>query len=85
MPETFSIILDTALILGLTVVGLLEIHPVWKWSSFVAVTCFVLVISYLFLQNFGLFLDFFFPLLILGAHTGFEHWRESNHRTQPVH
>jgi hypothetical protein len=29
--------------------------------------------SYLFLQTFGLFLDFFFPLIILTLHVSIEH------------
>jgi CHASE2 domain-containing sensor protein len=81
-PDNVAEILDVVLVLLLSCLGLLEIHVLWKWAGVAAVFLVVLVGSYLFLQTFGLFLDVFFPLIILGLHAVYEHlseWRRAAH------
>ena len=78
-PELFGEALDVVLVLLLSLFGMVEIHWAWKWSVVAVSSIFVLVFSYFFLQTFGLFLDFFFPLIFVGLHSGYEHVLEWRH------
>ena len=69
-------ILEWAMACCLALVEALEIHTAWKWTAFVL--CFLLSVglSFLLLQNLGLFLDFFIPIVIIVVHTVVEHLLE---------
>jgi CHASE2 domain-containing sensor protein len=75
-PESIAIVLEVLLVLLLSVFGMFEIHWVWKWSAVLASSLGVIVFSYLLLHTFGIMLDFFFPLIFVGLHSGYEHIRE---------
>jgi CHASE2 domain-containing sensor protein len=78
-PESLSIVLEGILVLSLSILGMLEIHWAWKWSAVLLSCIAVIVFGYLLLRTFGLMLDFFFPLIFLGLHSGYEHVREWRH------
>jgi CHASE2 domain-containing sensor protein len=78
-PESIAILLEILLVICLSILGLLEIHWAWKWSAVLISSLGVILFSYLLLRRFGLMLDFFFPLIFLGLHSGFEHVREWRH------
>jgi uncharacterized membrane protein required for colicin V production len=54
---------------GLAVLFVLEIRVVWKWAGFLLTCLLSLLLTYVLLQNLGLFLDFFIPILIIVVHT----------------
>ena len=81
-PDAAGEAIDAILVLLIACIGMLEIHAGWKWGAVVAVSVLVVVGSYLLMRTFGLFLDFFFPLIFLGLHAGFEHVREWRHAAQ---
>ena len=78
-PESLAITLEVLLVLSLSLLGMLEIHWAWKWGAVVLSSLAVIVFCYLLLRTFGLVLDFFFPLIFLGLHSGYEHVREWRH------
>lgn len=75
--------LEIALALALAMIGVLEIHSAWKWAAFGISIVLSVVFTYTLLQNLGLFLDFFIPMLMIVAHTIAEEalkiWHESRH------
>jgi CHASE2 domain-containing sensor protein len=78
-PEPVAILLEGLLVLSLSILGMLEIHWAWKWGAVFVSSLGVLIFSYLLLRTFGLMLDFFFPLIFVGLHSGYEHIHEWRH------
>jgi CHASE2 domain-containing sensor protein len=62
-------VLEWAMTCGLAVLFVLEIRVVWKWAGFLLTCLLSLLLTYVLLQNLGLFLDFFIPILIIVVHT----------------
>lgn len=81
-PESLAVLLEGLLVLSLSVLGMFEIHWAWKWSAVLLSCVAVIIFGYLLLRTFGLMLDFFFPLLFLGLHSGYEHVREWHHSAE---
>jgi hypothetical protein len=63
----------------LALVGALEVHAGWKWAGFVVSFLASVVVAYALLQNLGIFLDFFIPILIILLHTMTEAVLEMRH------
>jgi CHASE2 domain-containing sensor protein len=74
--ESVAVALEVLLVLFLSVLGMFEIHWAWKWSAVFLSSLGVIIFSYLLLHTFGIMLDFFFPLIFVGLHSGYEHIRE---------
>jgi CHASE2 domain-containing sensor protein len=66
--ETAEMI-EIGLVLALALVGLMEIHVLWKWAALAIGLALSLLLTYTLLQNLGLFLDFLIPLLMIVFHT----------------
>jgi len=62
-------VVEWAMTCGLAVLFVLEIRVVWKWAGFLLTCLLSLLLTYVLLQNLGLFLDFFIPILIIVVHT----------------
>jgi hypothetical protein len=73
-------ILEWGLALALALLGSLEVHAGWKWVGFSLSILLSTLLTYVFLQNLGLFLDFAIPLLIIVAHTFTEEVLEMRHQ-----
>ena len=72
-------IIEWTLAFLLALIGALEVHAGWKWLGF-GLTCTAsVVLTYVLLQNLGLFLDFFVPILMIVAHTVTEEILEMRH------
>jgi CHASE2 domain-containing sensor protein len=78
-PESIGIALEVLLVLALSLLGMLELHWAWKWGAVLLSCVGVVIFCYLLLRTFGLMLDFFFPLIFLGLHSGYEHLHEWRH------
>jgi CHASE2 domain-containing sensor protein len=66
----------------LTLIGIQEIHPGWKWLSFFASILICFVLTYLLIENLGIFMDFLIPLCLMIVHTLVEEviaWRRELH------
>ena len=78
--------IEIGLVLALALVGLMEIHALWKWAALVIGLVLSLLLAYTLLQNLGLFLDFLIPLLMIVFHTLGEEvlgvWHEFQHLKQ---
>ena len=61
--------LEWGLALVLALLGALEVHAGWKWGGFVLSCTASVLLTYVLLQNLGLFLDFFIPILMIVVHT----------------
>jgi CHASE2 domain-containing sensor protein len=76
-------LLEIGLALVLAMIGVLEIHSAWKWAAFGIGVVLSILFTYTLLQNLGLFLDFFIPVLMIIAHTIAEEalkiWHEFRH------
>lgn len=77
--ENLVIALEVALVLIVAVVLALPI-PVWqRIVTVTAMTVLFVLLSYFFIQNLGLFFDFFVPVVVLVGHLAVEkvlHWRK---------
>lgn len=62
-------IIEWSLALALALIGALEIHAGWKWAALGSSLLASVLLTYVLLQNLGLFLDFFVPILMIVAHT----------------
>jgi CHASE2 domain-containing sensor protein len=62
-------LLEWGLAMFMALLGALEVHAGWKWSGFVLSCLASVLLTFVLLQNLGLFLDFFIPILIIVAHT----------------
>jgi CHASE2 domain-containing sensor protein len=69
MADSTAEMLEIALAIFLAFIGVLEIHSGWKLGAFLAGMLFSVVLTYVLLQNLGLFLDFAIPLLMIVVHT----------------
>ena len=76
--------LEWGLALALALLGALEIHAGWKWGEFVLSCTASVLLTYVLLQNLGLFLDFFIPVLMIVVHTMAEGLLEMRHELQHV-
>lgn len=76
ITDVMAELLESALVIVLAVVGVLNIHGFWKWGAFAIGMMLSLLLTYVLLQNLGLFLDFFIPLLMIAVHTLFEEFLE---------
>jgi len=72
-------ILELTLAIALALIGALEIHAAWKWGAFAASCAISFVLTYVLLENLGIFLDFLVPLFILIGHTLFEEFWAMRH------
>jgi CHASE2 domain-containing sensor protein len=61
--------LEWGLALALALLGAMEVHAGWKWGGFVLACLLSVLLTYVLLQNLGLFLDFFIPILMIVVHT----------------
>jgi hypothetical protein len=75
-------IIEWVLALVLALIGALEVHVGWKWLGFFASFFASIVLTYVLLQNLGLFLDFFIPIVMIVAHTMTEELLEMRHELQ---
>jgi CHASE2 domain-containing sensor protein len=75
--------LEIGLALLLAMIGALEIHTAWKWAAFGIGIVLSILFTYSLLQNLGLFLDFFIPMLMIVVHAIAEEalkaWHELRH------
>ncbi len=51
-----------------------SVRAVWKLVVFISLAVVMVVISYFFWQNLGLYFDFFIPMALLFIHFPIEHW-----------
>jgi CHASE2 domain-containing sensor protein len=69
VSDTAGEILEWSLAIVLAVIGSLEIHALWKWGVLAISIVISFALSYILLENLGIFLDFLVPLVILIGHT----------------
>ena len=69
VSDSAAEIIEVGLVLALAVIGLFEIHVLWKWAALAVGLVLSLLLTYTLLQNLGLFLDFLIPLLMIVFHT----------------
>jgi len=77
-------ILEWSLALAMAILGALEVHAGWKWGGFVLSCMASVLLTYVLLQNLGLFLDFFIPILLIVVHTMAEELLEMRHELHHV-
>jgi hypothetical protein len=75
-------VIEWGLAFGLAMIAALEIRPVWKWSAFVVASAFSVLLTYVLLQNLGLFLDFIVPMLMIMVHTIADEVLEMRHQVR---
>jgi CHASE2 domain-containing sensor protein len=69
MADVTGEVLEVLMALGLSLIGVLEIHSAWKWAAFSSSCVLSLLLAYVLLQDLGIFLDFLVPYMILVFHT----------------
>ena len=79
ISEHTAEIIEGFLALALALLTSLEVHEGWKWTGFFFSFIACILLSYVLLQNLGLFLDFFIPILIIVVHTVIEEILEMRH------
>jgi CHASE2 domain-containing sensor protein len=83
VSDSTAEMIEIGLVLALALIGLMEIHALWKWAALAVGLILSLLLTYTLLQNLGLFLDFLIPLLIIVFHTLGEEligiWHEFQH------
>lgn len=79
ITDIMAELLESGLVIVLAVVGVLNIHGFWKWGAFATGMTVSLLLTYVLLQNLGLFLDFFIPLLMIAVHTLVEEFLAIRH------
>jgi CHASE2 domain-containing sensor protein len=82
VSERTAEVLEGLLVILLGVIGALDIHASWKWGAFFSGLLLCIMFTYVLLQNLGLFLDFFIPLMMIVVHTFVEevlHMRHELH------
>ena len=62
-------VLEWAMALLLALVAAIEVPAGWKWGSVTVFLIFSLLLTYVLMQNLGLFLDFLIPVLMIVIHT----------------
>ena len=79
ISDTTAEILEWTLASILALIAASEIRAGWKaWSVFFAFV-FSMILTYMLMQNLGLFLDFFVPFLMVVGHTLTEELLEMRH------
>ncbi len=66
----------------LALLGALEIPVAWKWAGFVLSFLLSIGLTFILLQNLGLFLDFVIPIVMIVFHTVAEHLLEMHRELQ---
>jgi CHASE2 domain-containing sensor protein len=69
VSDSTAEMIEIGLVLALALIGLMEIHVLWKWAATAIGLILSLLLAYTLLQNLGLFLDFLIPLLMIVFHT----------------
>ena len=69
MSDTAAEVIEFSLAIALALVAAMEIHSSWKWSAFLTSLLLSVILTYVLLENLGIFLDFLVPVLILIGHT----------------
>jgi CHASE2 domain-containing sensor protein len=85
VSDTTAEILEGLLVLVLGIIGALDVRAIWKWGAFTAGLSLAIVLTYVLLQNLGLFMDFLIPLLMIVVHTLVEeilHMRHQLHHAR---
>jgi CHASE2 domain-containing sensor protein len=80
LSDQLVIAFEVGLVLAVAVLLALEVRPLWKVMFVAGTTSFFIVLSYFFLQNLGMFFDFFVPVVVLVGHVAVEkvlHWRHA--------
>jgi hypothetical protein len=72
-------IIEWCLACILALIGALEVHAGWKWAGFLISLVASVILTFVLLQNLGIFLDFFIPILMILAHTVVESLLEMRH------
>jgi len=79
LSENLVMALEIALVLGVAVILALNMGTQRKFALVSAVCVGFVFVSYFFLQNLGMFFDFFVPVAVLSGHLAVEkvmHWRK---------
>jgi hypothetical protein len=84
ISDTTAEVLEWGLAMLMALLGALEVHAGWKWSGFVLSCMASIVLTFVLLQNLGLFLDFFIPILIIVVHTIVEELLEMRHELHHI-
>ena len=83
VSDSTAEMIEIGLVLALALIGLLEIHALWKWGALGIGLVLSVLLTYTLLQNLGVFLDFLIPLLMIVFHTLGEElvniWHEFRH------
>jgi CHASE2 domain-containing sensor protein len=69
MSDTAAEVIEFLLAIALALVAALEIHSGWKWTALFTSLLLSVILTYILLENLGIFLDFMVPVLILIGHT----------------
>ena len=69
VSDTTAEVLEFSLAIVLALVAALEIHSGWKWTAFFTSLLLSVILTYVLMENLGIFLDFLVPILILIGHT----------------
>ncbi len=80
---------EWGMVLGLALLGVYEVGAGVKWAGFLFSCVLSILLTYVLLQNLGLFLDFFIPFLMIVVHTLVEEIlemrRELTHTKHELH
>jgi CHASE2 domain-containing sensor protein len=80
--KVFGVTIETAFAVLIAIVFAWKMKPSLKFVWAVGLSLILIVITYVFWQNLGLFFDFFIPLILLGGHAFVAQvieWREEAH------
>ena len=69
LPDWLVKAFEFSLAVVLAWIGAKEIHPGFKWLAFTASLLISFVLTYILLENLGIFMDFLVPLCLLVVHT----------------
>ena len=69
ISDTTAEVLEWSLAFILALVAALNVPAAWKWGSVGISLLFSVLLTYVLMQNLGLFLDFFVPFLMIVVHT----------------
>jgi CHASE2 domain-containing sensor protein len=88
MSKWLAVSIEVFLTLIVAIIFALDIHLGWKVGGVLLLWGILLFCGYVFLQNLGLFFDFFVPSILVGLHAGFERireWRTAFAKLREVH
>ena len=69
ISDTTAEVLEWSLAFILALIAALNVPAAWKWGSVGICFVFSVLLTYVLMQNLGLFLDFFVPFLMIVVHT----------------